>query len=301
MRISNFNFLVKQGARNIWKNRIMSFASFCIMTVSLLLFGFSILFSMIVNSMIGDIEDKNEVIVFLEDDTSEEYIEEMEQKLKDIENISKVTFYSKEEAFEDLKASMDNAEEIFSYLGDESPLPDAFKIKISNIDYMSSTLMIINGFDHIEKVKAPYDFVNVLTGIQSIVTIVTIVLLVALLIVSFVIVTNTNHASVDFRKKEIHIMRYVGATSAFIKVPFFIEGALIGFFSGAAALFVTWVGYQKLIDVLSEETTLISALGVSGFISTDTFIKQAVILYLVAGTLFSSISTVISTQRYVKV
>ncbi len=279
----------------------MSFASFCILTVSLLMIGFSLLFSANIDLMIGDIESKNEVIVFLEDDTTDEYIDEMKQKLKSTENVSSVVFYSKEEAFEDLKADMTDAEEIFSYLGDESPLPDAFKIKIDDLERMSSTLMIINGFEHIENVKAPYDFVNVLTGLQSVVTVVTVVLLTALLVVSLVIVTNTNHASVDFRKKEIHIMRFVGATNFFIKVPFFIEGFLLGLLSGGAALLITWLGYDRLVNVLSEETTLFSTLGISGFIPTSSFVTYAAILYLLAGTLFSSISTVISTQRYVKV
>jgi len=279
----------------------MSFASFCILTVSLLMIGFSLLFSANIDLMIGDIGSKNEVIIFLEDDTTDEYIDEMKQKLKSTENVSSVVFYSKEEAFEDLKADMTDAEEIFSYLGDESPLPDAFKIKIDDLERMSSTLMIINGFEHIEKVKAPYDFVNVLTGLQSVVTVVTVVLLTALLVVSFVIITNTNHASVDFRKKEIHIMRFVGATNFFIKVPFFIEGFLLGLLSGGTALLITWLGYDRLVNVLSEETTLFSTLGISGFIPTSSFVTYAAIFYLLAGILFSSINTVISTQRYVKV
>lgn len=279
----------------------MSFASFCILTVSLLLIGFSLIFSGNITAIIGDIENKNEVIIFLEDGTDDEYIDEMQQKLKSTENVGSVTFYSKEEAFEDLKSDMQDADEIFSYLGDESPLPDAFRLRIEDIERMSSTLMIINGFDHIEKVKAPYDFVNVLTGLQSIVTIVTFILLLALLIVSFIIITNTNHASVDFRKKEIHIMKFVGATNFFIKVPFFIEGFTLGLFSGGAALLITWIGYDKIVNLLADESGIISALGVSGFIPTNKFIGYAAVAYLIAGTLFSSVSTVISTQRYVKV
>ena len=182
MRVSSAAYLFKQGLKNIWNNRIMSVASFCIMTVSLLLIGFTALFSANINSFVSDIEGKNEVVIFLTDEADDEYIEELGQKLRANENVVEASFYSKEEAFDDIKKDMTDAEDIFSYI-DDSPLPDAYRIKIKDISRMSSTLMEINSFDNIEKVKAPYDFVNILTGLKKIITLVSVVILTALIIV----------------------------------------------------------------------------------------------------------------------
>ena len=170
MRLSSVGYLFRQGVRNIWHNRIMSVASFCILTVSLLLIGFTVLFSTNINMIISSVEDKNEVIIYIKDGTSDEDIVDLGEQLRQTENIASVTFYSKEQAFSDIKKDMVDAEEIFRYLGDESPLPDAYRIRITNIDNMSSTLMAINNYPFIDKVKAPYDFVNVLTGLNSVIT-----------------------------------------------------------------------------------------------------------------------------------
>lgn len=301
MRVSSAAYLFKQGLRNIWNNRIMSLASFCILTVSLLMVGFTVIFSANINSFISDIEGKNEVIIYLTDDADDEYIEELGDKLRTTDNVASVSFYSKEDAFTDIKKNMSDAEDIFSYLGDESPLPDAYRIKIRDISKMSSTLMAINSFEHIEKVKAPYDFVNVLTGLKTIISLVSLIILAALIVVSFVIISNTTRASVDIRKREISIMKFVGATNFFIKVPFFVEGLVMGTLAGAAAAALTWVGYDSLVDLLSTETTLFTAMGTNGFIPIEKFIVYIVVGYIAAGALISAVGTVMSTRKYVKV
>ncbi|MBQ4486141.1 MAG: permease-like cell division protein FtsX [Oscillospiraceae bacterium] len=301
MRLSSLGYLIKQGAGNIWHNRIISLASFCIMTVSLLLIGFTVIFSANIDMFVSSVENKNEVIIYIKDGTSEEDIDILGDKLKSTANVASVYFYSKEEAFEDIKKDMTDAEEIFSYLGDESPLPDSYRIKIADIDNMSPTLIAIEKYDNIEKVKAPIDFVNVLTGLNTMITVVCSVILVALIVVSFVIISNTTRASVDMRKREIHIMKFVGATNTFIKIPFFFEGLMLGLLAGLASYLLTWAGYDSLLSVLSSETTVFKAMGISGFIPFARFSLYAFLGYIAVGAVISSIGTVLSTRKYVKV
>lgn len=279
----------------------MSFASLCILTVSLLLVGFAVLFVDNINVFVGNIEDKNEVILFLEDDISDEQIDELGNRLRAMSNVGSVTFYSKEEAFEDMKAGMENAEELFEYIGDDSPLPDSYRIRVSDISKMSTTLMQINDLEGIYRVKSPTDFVSVLTGVRSLIYILSIVLITALIVVCLIIISNTTRASVDFRKREIAIMKYVGATNTFIKVPFFIEGLLMGVFAGIIATVITWLGYDALVDVLMSDTTLWGALGITGFIPFSSLAVKIIVSYILAGALIGSIGTVISTRKYVKV
>ena len=133
MKLSGVNYLFGQGIKNIWTNRIMSVASFCILMVSLLLVGFSVLFIVNVNSIIGGIENKNEVIIYL-DDISEDEITAMGNKLRSLDNISDVVFFSKDEAFAQMKSEMADSEELFQYVGEESPLPDSYRVKVADIE-----------------------------------------------------------------------------------------------------------------------------------------------------------------------
>lgn len=161
--------------------------------------------------------------------------------------------------------------------------------------------MSINQLDHIYSVKAPTDFVSVLTGLRSLIYIISVVLITALVIVSLVIISNATRASVDIRKREIAIMKYVGATNTFIKIPFFIEGMLMGILAGIVSTVVTWLGYDTLVDVLMSDTTFWSALGITGFISFSTVAVKMAVCYIIAGAAVGSIGTVISTRKYVKV
>ncbi len=300
MKLSGVNYLFKQGIRNIWTNSIMSVASFCILMVSLLLVGFVTLFIVNINSMIGGIENKNEVIIFL-DDIGQDEIDEMGNKLRSIDNINNVVFYSKDEAFEQMKSEMPDSEELFQYIGEDSPLPDSYRVKVENIEKMSGTLMEINRLDGIYSVKAPGDFVNVLTELKKLMSIISVAVLAALVIVSLVMISNASRASVEMRKREIEIMKYVGATNVFVKTPFFVEGMVIGILAGAASSVITLAGYSKIMEMFMSQQTLWSAVGSSGFAPTSSVAVKIVVGYIAVGAVISAVGTVMSTKKYVKV
>ena len=167
MKVSGFKYLVGQGVENIWKNRMMAFASFCVLLVSLLLVGMSVLFYMNLTSMIGGVEDKNEVIIYMDEGTTDQQLADFQSELSQIKNISSITFYSKEQAFEDLKNSMSDYEVLFDSLGDDNPLIDGYRIRIDDISQISTTITQIEQLDHIYSIRAPMDFVNVLTEVRD--------------------------------------------------------------------------------------------------------------------------------------
>ena len=291
------NYLFGQGMKNIWTNRIMSVASFCILSVSLLLIGFTLLFTANINRFVSGVENKNEVVIFLDDNVDSTMASAMENTIRNIQNVESVVFYSKDEALEDMKNSMesDNADELFSYVGEENPLPDAFRIRIADIEEISPTLMDINRLDGIDSIKSPTDFINILTGLKRFIGIVSAVILLALILVSLVIISNAARAS------EIAIMKLVGATNTFIKVPFFVEGMFLGALAGIFASAVTCFGYSELIKVLSQDMTIWSIMSVNGFIPMSEFAVKLVIGYAAAGMIISGFGTVMSTRKYLKV
>ncbi len=304
MKPSSLKYLVGQGVRNIWTNRIMSFASFCVLLVSILLVGFTVLVTMNINRFVNGIENKNEVIIFLVDDVSDETIENMGNLLRNTNNVSSVVFYSKEEAFEDMKKNYENADELFGYF-DESPLPDAYKIKVSDISEMKMTIATIEvqsaAMNAVYHIKSPDEFANLLTSLKSILTLITTAILVALSVVSMVIISNATKASVFARSREINIMKYVGATDTFIRVPFFVEGMLTGVVAGGIASVVTWFVYEKVIEILSQEMTLWNALGISEFIPYSSIWWKVSLAYIVIGGLFGAVGSSASTKKYLKV
>lgn len=301
MKASGVRYLVNQGIENIWKNRMMAFASFCVLLASLLLVGISVLFYMNITSMIGGVEDKNEVIVYLDEDTTDSEISEFQGELQKLGNIQSITFYSREQAFEDLKKSMSDYEVLFDSLGDDNPLIDGFRIKIQNIDYVSDTITQIEQLDHVYSIRAPMDFVNLLTEIRKIVTLICSVLIIALLIICIVIISNTTKASVFARREEIQIMKYVGATNTFIRVPFFVEGLLTGLLAGAVALVITWFAYDSLVELLTGQADFLSVIGMGSIIPFKNVVGRVTLTYLGAGGLFGALGAIFSMRKHLNV
>lgn len=301
MKISGIRYLTKQGFENVWKNRMMAFASFCVLLVSILLVGISILFYININSMIGGVENKNEVIVYLDDNTTNSQVLEMQVLLEQMDNVDKVEFYSKDKAFEDMKKSMNEYEELFTSLEGDNPLPDSFRLKIKDISMTSETVTLINELDHVYSIRAAYDFVNILTEMKKIITLIASAIIIALAIVSMVIISNTTKASVFARRNEISIMKYVGATNAFIRIPFFVEGMITGMAAGAVATIITWIGYDAVVNLLTEEVNILNIIGTGSILPFSDIIIKVALSYIISGAAVGAVGSVLSTRKHLNV
>lgn len=279
----------------------MTFASICVISVSLLLIGFSTLFVMNVNKLIGGIEDTNEIEAFLNDDMTQADIDELGEKLLSIDNVESVTLYSKEEALQSYIESMSGFEEVFESLGNDNPLPNTYRIKVVDTSKLSQTVAEINSLNYIYKVKAPYDLANMLTQLKRTISIISTVLFIALVVVCMIIISNTTKASVLLRKKEINIMKYVGATNIFIRVPFFIEGFTTGLIGGMLALVITWFGYNSLLEAITMDMSLWNIIGVGGFINLSDILLKVIVFYLAIGCIIGAFGSVLSTRKHIKV
>ena len=277
----------------------MAFASFCVLLVSLLLVGISVLFYININSIIGGIEDKNEVIVYLMEGTTEERVTEIGETLQKMPNVGAVSLYTREQAFEDLKNKMSDYTEVFDSLGNENPLPDAYRIRVSDISIMDETLRSAEQIPDVEYVSSPDSFVELLTETRRVVTIVASAIIIAMLIVSMVIISNTTRASVFSRRREISIMQSVGATKAFIRFPFFIEGMINGFMAGVFATLLTWFSYDSLVNLLSRFDVL-STIGLGNVIPYNKISVIVMLSYIIAGALIGAVGSVLSTRVHLK-
>ena len=277
----------------------MAFASFCVLLVSLLLVGIAVLFYVNINAIIGGIEDKNEVIVYISEEATEEQVSEIGDALRAMNNISSVQLYTKEEAFEDLKEDMSDQAIVFESLGDDNPLLDAYRIRVSDISKMDETRAATEKLDLIDSVRSPDSFVELLTEMRRVVTIVAIAIIIALLIVSMVIISNTTRASVFSRRREISIMQSVGATKAFIRFPFFIEGMINGFMAGVFATLLTWFAYDSLVNLLGRFDVL-STIGLGNVIPYSKIYVIVMLSYIIAGSFIGAFGSVLSTRVHLR-
>ncbi len=302
MRFSSVKYLAGQGFKSVWKNKMMSFASFCIMLVSLLLVGICILATINLNKIISGVEGKNEIVVIVLDGTDEQGIKAVGQSIENLSNIENSVFYSRDEAWENMVKDMtEEQQEVFKYAADDNPLPDTYRVTVADIEKLTDTTNQITGIKNVEKVLAPTEFADVLLSIRNIFSVVAIALIAALAVVSLVIISNTTRTSVYARRKEINIMKYVGATNKFINIPFFIEGMLVGILAAVAAFFLTMFVYKGIGDILRENGQILSILGVKSLYGFKDIVWYVFGGYICAGGVIGAIGTTISTRKYVKV
>jgi cell division transport system permease protein len=166
---------------------------------------------------------------------------------------------------------------------------------------MNETVSQMRDFDHVYSVRAPYDFVDVLIQLRRIVTIIAAAVIAALVIVSVLIISNTTKSSVFARREEIMIMKYVGATDAFIRIPFFVEGMITGLFAGIAALVITWISYDSIIELLTNQVSILNIIGVGSIVSFRSIVVIVAVCYIAAGALIGAVGSIISTRRHINV
>lgn len=299
MRGSNFSYLVRKGITSVWHNRMMSFASFCIIMVSLLLIGVSVLISLDIGVVIGNIEEKNEVLVYTSDSDSEDIVR-IDELLKSNSYVSSVVFYSKEEAWEDQKIKMEGYSELFDAVT-VNPMPDTFRVTINDLTKIEEAVEQFSSIEGVESVSAPYDFASLLVSMRTTLTVIAASVLVALVIVCIVIVYNSARTSVFARRKEIGIMKSVGATNSFIKFPFFIEGMFIGIIAGLASWFLTKIAYEALISFFSEDITIWQILGLVNVIQFSEVTWIVLGLNCLTGAILGALGTVFSMGKHLKV
>ena len=298
--MSNFNYLVKRGIGSVFRNAMMSIASFFVLLVSLLLIGVSVLVAMDINVIMTNIEEKNEIDVYVYGDVDQTVLNHIYDALDNNPNRLNVVFYSKEEAWEDKQNEMPEMKELFEYLP-ENPMPHTYRVTVKDISKISETADEFRTIEGVEKVTAPYDFASALVNIRSTLTVIAGAILVVMIITSVIIIYNAIRSSVFARSKEINIMKVVGATNAFVKIPFFIEGMFIGVAAGAASWFITKITYEALVQLFREDITIWQIFGLSSMVQFDDVTWYFLAANCILGALLGAVGTIISTGKYVKV
>lgn len=249
MTASSLRYLFKEGIRNTWTNRMMSIASICVLMSCLVLIGCASMIFLNIESLLGRIEEENVVMVYIEDGTTDADITAMGETLKAIDNVKGIEFVAKETAWEEQLATMEEAQrEFFTEISSDIPLPDAYKVTVDDLSYFDSTIDQIKQLDHIDTIRENKDLAKKLVTIRHGIEVIAIVIIAVLLAISVFIIQNTIKLTVYSRRLEISIMKSVGATNSFVRLPFVVEGMILGIISGVVSLGVVWAFYEFAIN-----------------------------------------------------
>lgn len=302
MKLSGFKYLADQGVENIWKNKMMAFATFCVLLISLLLVGVAGLFYININSMITGLNDQNEIAVYLNVGTPETRVAEIQSEITALDNINNVEYISKQQALERMQGRIDSrGRAIFNYIEGYDFMPDGFSVTIKDISQMSETTDTIAMIPDVQEVNSSTQVAEFLIELRQMATLIAGAVIIALAVVSMIMISNTTKASVYARREEIQIMKYVGATNIFIRMPFFVEGMVTGFFSGTGAFFITWAIYRSIYRMFTAQPALMSAFNIGNIIPFSQIRIYVLLGYLLAGSVVGAVGSVISTRKHLNV
>ncbi len=259
MNGSSLRYLFKEGFRNTWSNRMMSIASICVLMSCLVLIGCASMIFLNIESLLGRIEEENVVMVYIQDGTADADINAMGDSLKKMDNIKEVEFVSKESAWQEQLDTMEEAQaKFFTEISSDIPLPDAYKVTVNDLSQFDSTVNQIKQLQHIDTIRENKDLAQKLVTIRHGVEVISVVIVAVLLAISVFIIQNTIKLTVYSRRLEISIMKSVGATNGFVRLPFVVEGMILGVISGVISLGLVWAFYEFAITQFGD---LISSLG----------------------------------------
>ena len=261
LNINTFIYMIRQGIKNIWRNKMFSLASVATMAACIFLFGLFYAIVVNVHSMVREAEEGVAITVFFEEDIDAEQIEAIEEAIKGRAEVARYEYVSAEEAWEDFKETyFEGNEELAEGYEDDNPLADDanFQIYLSDVSMQDSLVEYLEGLDGVRQVNQSEMAAHTLTDFNSLIAYVSVAIIVILLAVSIFLISNTVTVGIAVRKEEIGIMKLIGATDFFVRAPFLFEGILIGVIGSIIPLFILFFMYKRIVAYITGKFFFLS-------------------------------------------
>lgn len=291
MKAVSIKYFLKEGFKNIWINGMMSIASILVMVCCMILTGSAVLMSVNISSTLKSIEGKNSITVYLKKGVSTQEAKKVGEEISEISNILDCEYYSREEAVNKYKEMIGVA--FYRFQGDENPLPDAFHITMRDLSLYEDTVFRIKEIEGVETVSDRSETAKKLTDLNNLVTNAGFWIIISLGAVSLFIISNTIRVTMYSRRFEINIMKSIGATNWFIRIPFIVEGITIGLISALISTGILNLVYYQIISIINK---IIPFEG----ISFSVVFFPVFIGFILAGMVFGLAGGIISVSKYLK-
>lgn len=323
MKARSIKYLAAEGVKNVWANRLMSIASVGVLIACMVLIGMASLITKNVNKAISTLEQQNVIMAYFNDKNSvlygenapaqtdenasipedsflihnDEEAKALCDKLSQIDNVLSVEYISSEAGLQSVKDTLlEGKEEYFTFLDEEygNPLSAAAKITLADMSKFSETLSLIEATEGIDSVQSQSDLADKINAIKTGVGVAGVWIIAILLIISLVIVSNTIRVTMYSRKLEIGIMKAVGATDSFIRLPFVIEGMFIGVISAVFSMAIVYFCYRVATE------TLMQSLGVMEIIKFSSVALETFGIFVLIGLVSGALGSLFMISKYLK-
>ncbi len=291
--MKGFGYLVKEGFKNVYANRIMSLASVCVLVSCLVMTGAAALFSLNVQVIVKDVEKTNETTVYVEKSCTEIEAKQIGEEILRLDNVESAAFVSKQDAVKQFKKTL--GESLFDRVKSNDPLNDSYRVVLKDLDKYEDTVQQIKAIKGVESILDRRTFAKKLTTVSTLVNIISVAVVAALIVISLFIIANTIRATMYSRRFEISIMKSVGATNMFVRMPFLVEGMIIGILSAALSTGVVALLYNGVARVIFE---------VAGSwlnpIPFSQIVLPLALIFVLVGVLVGFFGGFISIRKYLK-
>lgn len=295
MKKNNIGYLLREGIRGIFLHGFMSFAAIWVTVACLIIMGTFGLVLYNLNEMIVELEQENEMLVYIDETYSEAEAKSVGSQINQIANVHNAQFVSREQAVVNFVDEMED-EDLFAGLN-PSTFRDRFVITLEDNSKMRETEAAIRSIEGVADVSVHYEIQEGFQTVQRILNIASVIIIAVLLVVSMLIISNTVKLAMYDRKEEIAIMKMVGATNGFIRWPFVVEGFILGILASAIAFFLEW----GLYNLLQTQISAVDSLDLITVVPFVEVIEIVAIGYAVVGFLVGVFGSLLSIRKFLKV
>ena len=295
MKLSTSEYFIKEVYTSFKRNIWMTLASIFTVVLSLFILGFFSIVILNLNKMADTLESQVQISVYLKDDLSQEEIDETKETLSKIEGLQDIKFTTREEAMENFKERLGDQQFLLDALDDTNPLPDSFSLTVTSPQQVKTIADTVVALDSVESASYSQDIINHLFNLTHLIRLIGVALIILLTGAAIFIISNTIRLTVFARRKEIAIMKYVGATDWFIRWPFLLEGICLGFIGGGLATIFLYIVYNQVTQEIYE------AMAFFPLIPQHPFIDYISLAILVAGIIIGALGSTISLKKFLKV
>ena len=299
MKYNVLSYLIGEGFRNVLKNKKSTGASLMIMCATMIIFGLFFIIGENINHIMNELEMQQGMQVFIKEEATEKEISELGDKIKALSGVNQVEFVSKEDALKQMKEKVGDKQFLLSGYDENNPFPASYVVTLTDLKESDNVQKEIETFDNIKSIQKRGDTVNALLRAANFVRILSGAILILLVVISIFIIANTIKLTVHARRREISIMKYVGATNNFIRWPFIVEGIIIGVVAALISIMLLGVLYNvvsnKILSIAGSNIRNISLLTFS-----DMF-TLIIVVYLALGIGIGTLGSMISMRKYLDV
>ncbi|HPL53710.1 MAG TPA: permease-like cell division protein FtsX [Bacillota bacterium] len=298
MKLRTGKFFIREGFRSIKRNRTMSAAAITSVIASLLVIGIFFVIVLNIDFAATKLESQIEMMVYLNDGLSQNIINTMSTEIKSVNGVKSVEFISKAVALKNLEKNWGENSYLLEGLDGDNPLPDAFLITLSDPDQASGVAMSISAISNIEKVVYGKEELAKLLNTTYVLRMSSLLIILILLFISIFIIANTIKLTLYARRREIGIMKFVGATDWFVRMPFIIEGIVVGVIGAVSASIMLGAAYYYCSNLVKNQMIGFMSISIMPF---NQIISSMVALLITIGVVIGATGSLISVRKFIRV